>query len=546
MQPFTRHATFVFAILSLVGAKSALAGGPSFHHHDKDASGEDQDHYKDEGEKPARAQVGGTVFRSRALLAKDGVTDLEVTTGSFDTSSTPPGHLSEVHVKAFRLDGKHQFDKEFEHLRSGGGYARFSFPLPAPAKRHGDDDDGDHDHDRGRAKDTRLEHGQLLKLHVEGKGLPSADEGEAEAKMETTVKYRPYLTVTSLHYPASAPVKTAVEVSASVIEAMRDSGAHADCVLSVDGKPVDKVPGMWVDANGAVTCHLVYVFTVSGKHSIGVSMQNIVPGEYDSDGDSLSGSIQIDSPSVMAYYANATDLTNTSQFVRDIFATDTSTVPDQHLLSSASVHTQTRTLTGTIRGAVNLPLKKVSYADQSDGTPLTSLTFADVPADSISAIVGDPTYDSVATILRADGATGAWFTMNRYSNAATGAGVTNVSWKFFGGDITYHSESYCKSVAGIFTCSGGDWTLNPPDQVTPLGGAKVTLGKTYGADAVVDDGTAAYSAHPVMTLVTTQNTTAAPAYCRQVTLGGALVKVCTTQTASTTVVVGSASFTPPL
>jgi hypothetical protein len=534
MHPFHKHATFLFALVSLVGAQSALAGGPSFHHHQRDASGEEQDHYKDEGEKPARAQVGRTLFQSRALLGKNGVTDLEVTTGSFDSSSTPPGYLSEVHVKAFRLDGKHQFDKEFEHLRSGGGYARFSFPLPAPAKRRGDDDD--------HAKDTRLEHGQLLKLHVEGKGLPSGDEGEAEAKLESTVKYRPYLMVTSLQYPASAPVKTAVEVSASVIEAMHDTGAHADCVLSVDGKPVDKAPGIWVDANGAVTCHLVYVFTVSGKHSINVSMQNVAPGEYDSDGDSLSGSIQIESPSLMAYFASATDLTNTSQMVRDIFATDTATVPDQHLASSYSVHTQTRALTGTIRGAVNLPLKKVTYADQSDGKPLSSLAFADMAADSISALA-DPTYDSVATIVRSDSATGGWFTMRRYSNATTGAGVTNVSWNFFGGDVTYHSETYCNSVAGIFTCAGGDWTKNSSGG-SSFGAPTVSLGKTYGADAVVDDGTA-YSAHPAMALVTTANTTAAPAYCRQVTLGGALCKVCQSQTASSTVVVGSAAFTPP-
>src|SRR5258708_240873 len=541
MHPFNRHATFVLAILSLVGAKSALAGGPVFHHHDKDASDDQEDHYKDEGEKPARAQVGRTVFKARALLAKDGVTDLEVTTGSFDTSSTPPGHLSEVHVKAFRLDGKHQFDKEFEHLRSGGGYARFSFPLPAPVKRRGDDD-GDHDHDR--AKDTRLEHGQLLKLHVEGKGLPSADEGEAEAKMETTVKYRPYLNVTSLHYPASAPVKTAVEVSASVVEEMRDTGAHADCVLSVDGKPVDKAPSIWIDANGAVTCHLVYVFPVSGKHSIAVSMQNVAPGEYDSDGDTLSGSIQIQNSSFTTYQSSATDLTNTTLSVRDTFATAASTVPDKHVALTTITHTQTRSLFGTIGGAVNLPLKKVSYSDQSDGTPLSSLAFADLAADSTSASTL-PAYDSVATIIRADSATGCWFTMNRYSNSTTGAGVTNVSWVFHGGDITYHSESYCTSVAPVLICRPGDWTLNSPGAISttpgPYLGPTVSLGKTYGADAVIDDGTAS-PAHPTMTLAAT---TANSAPASPVLCSPSFPRVCLSSTASTTMVVGSTAFIPP-
>src|SRR5260370_4017778 len=192
MHPFTRQAAVVFAMLSMLGAQSALADGPRFHHHHQGESGEEQDHYKDEGEKPARAQVGRTLFQSRALLNEAGVTDLEVTTGSFDSGATPPGYLSEVHVKAFRLDGSHQFNKEFEHLRSGGGYARFSFPLAAPVRPRDDGDD--------RAKDTRLEHGQLLKLHVEGNGLSSGNEGETVAKLANTAKYRSVLSVTTHHY----------------------------------------------------------------------------------------------------------------------------------------------------------------------------------------------------------------------------------------------------------------------------------------------------------------------------------------------------------
>jgi hypothetical protein len=541
MHPFSRQAAVVFAMLSMASAGSALADGPRFHRHQQGASGEDQDHYKDEGEKPARAQVGRTLFQSRALVDKSGRTELEVTTGTLDSTATPPGYLSEIHVKAFRLDGTHQFNKEFEHLRSGGGYASFYFPL-APAKPARDDDD------EGRAKDTRLEHGQLLKLHVEGRGLASGEEGEAEAKLENTVKYRPDLTVTSLHYDPVAKVNTAVDISASVVELMRDTGAHSNCVLTVTpskggaGTVVDKSPGIWVDANGAVTCHLLYTFPATDTYTVQVSLENVLPGDYDTANNSLSGSIKIVSPALMAYYSTATDLTNTSQFVRDIFATPTATVPDQHVSSTSTLHTQSRTLTGTISAAVNLPLKKVSYADQSDGTPLSSLVFSDLAADLTSPLT-DPTYDSVAMITRYDSSTGGWFTLRRYSNASTGAGVTNVSWNFYGGDVTYHSESYCKSVAGIYACNGGDWTTNSTSG-NSLGGATVKLGKTYGADVMVDDGSA-YQGHPAMTLVTTSNSAGAPQYCRQVTLNGTLCKVCSASTSSSTVVAGSASFTPP-
>ena len=540
MHFFHRHATSAFALIALTEAYAARAETPSFHHHQQGADGEEQDHYKDEGEKPAKARVGRTQFQARALLGKDGVTDLEVTTGSLDSSTTPPGYLSEVHVKAFRLDGTRQFDKEFEHLRSGGGYAKFSFPLPVVARRTGDDDEA--------KKDTRLEHGQLLKLKLEGKGLLSGDEGEAEAKLETTVLYRPDLAVTSLHYPGVARLKTAVDVTASVVELRRDVGAHADCILSVDGAPVDKAAGIWVDRNGAVSCHFAHIFTAAGKHTVSVAVENVTPGDYDVDNNSLSGTIQIESLSLLAYFSSVTDLTNSSSFLRDLFATPTSTVPDQHIASSTTLHTQTRMLTGTIPAAVNLPLKQVSYADQSDGIALSSVSFTNVAADSSTALT-DPTYDNVAIIARYDGRTGGWFKMSRYSNATTGAGVTNVSWNFFGGDVTYHSEYYCQSVVGVFTCRSGSWTPNPSPP--PFGAQTLALGKSYGADVVIDDGTP-YQGHPAMALATTSSSSLPPPpafapydACRSLSLSGLFPKVCIRSAAATGMTTGSAAFTPP-
>jgi len=401
-----------------------------------------------------------------------------------------------------------------------------TIPLPVVARRGGDDE--------GEAKkDTRLGHGQLLKLKVEGKGLFSGDEGEAEAKLETTVLYRPDLAVASLHYPGVARLKTAVEVSASVIEMRRDVGAHADCILSVDGAPVDKAVGIWVDRNGAVSCHFTHTFTATGKHAVSVAVESVTPGDYDSDNNSLSGTIQIESPTLLAYHSSVTDLTNSSSFVRDFFATPTSTVPDKHYATSNSLHTQTRMLTGTIPAAVNLPLKQVSYIDQSDGTTLSSVSFTNVAADTTTALT-DPTYDSVAIAARVDTRTGGWFKMSRYSNAVTGAGVTNVSWNFFGGDVTYHSEAYCHSVAGVFTCTSGSYTSNPSP--TLFGGQSVTLGKTYGADVVIDDGTP-YQGHPPATFAPYDD-------CRGITLGGAAGRMCIRSSASTGVTTGSAAFTP--
>lgn len=538
MRPFRNQKTLVAALLALTAAQAARADSPTFHHHHRSADGEEQDHYKDEGEKPARLQVGRTVFQARALVDKRGVTDVEITTGTLDSGVAPPGRLNEVHVKAFQLSGKPQFEYEFKSALNEGGAAHASFPLAAATRSSRDDDD-----DHGESKrNTNLERGQILRLRVEARGLRTGDEGEAEARLEQAVKYRPDLAVASLNFPAVARSNTAVDVSASILEVMRDTGAHADCVLQVDGVQVDQASGIWVDANGAVTCHFVQVFKVQGEHRLTVSLVNVVPGDYDPDSNSLSATIRIENPALMAYFSSAVDLRSDVEFVQDIYATSASLVPDQHVSSSTVRRIQSRALNGTIPGAVNFPLHKVGYSDESDGTALSTLAFSDLPADSTGPLV-DPIYDTLSMILRYDSATGGWFTLNRYLNSVSGTGVTNVNFSFYGGDAVYHSESYCRSVAGILSCLGGDYTRNPPPVVTSFGAPRVTLGKMYGVDVVVDDGSA-YQAHPMMALSTASRKNANPASCVPSTLNGSTGKVCTQFTTTSSVTQGSAVYQP--
>jgi len=343
MRLFRNQKTLFAALLSLTAAQAVRADSPTFHHHHRDADGEEQDHYKDEGEKPARLQVGKTVFQARALVDKRGVTDVEITTGTLDSGVAPPGRLHEVHLRAFQLTGKPQFEYEFKSAPNEGGAAHASFPLAVATKSSRGDDD---DHEGERKRNTNLERGQILRLHIEAKGLRTGDEGEAEARLEQAVKYRPDLAVASLSFPAVARSNTAVDVSASIVELMRDTGAHADCVLQVDGVQVDRAGGIWVDANGAVTCHFVQVFKVQGEHRLTVSLVNVVPGDYDADSNSLSATIRIENPALLAYFSSAVELRSDVEFVQDTYASSASLVPDQHLATSTvrRVHSRGRQL----------------------------------------------------------------------------------------------------------------------------------------------------------------------------------------------------------
>jgi hypothetical protein len=99
-----------------------------------------------------------------------------------------------------------------------------------------------------------------------------------------------------------------------------------------------------------------------------------------------------------------------------------------------------------------------------------------------------------------DAASGGTVMIARYINDTTGAGLTTIDVRFTAGQATYTSDSYCKSLAGVVQCFGGDWLLGQRavTTVTPWG-AKVKLGATYAANVVVDDGTA-YTAQPKISL----------------------------------------------
>jgi hypothetical protein len=62
--------------------------------------------YRDAGAKPATGRSGSSSLAVRALLGMDGVTQLEVTTGSFDGGRAATTPLAKVQVKQLGAGGR--------------------------------------------------------------------------------------------------------------------------------------------------------------------------------------------------------------------------------------------------------------------------------------------------------------------------------------------------------------------------------------------------------------------------------------------------------
>jgi hypothetical protein len=501
-------------VAALIGSTaSAYGAAPRFKGHDQGHDHENEEHYRDQGAHPQVVRAAGIVLQSRALLNKAGKTDFELTTGQLDSSAVPPGNINQIKIRVERAAPQKDFKKEWEDL-SNGGYAYYEL--------------------------TGLAHNEILSVKTEvGVEGYRGEEGhqDVNVKLLDVVKYRPDIAVQKLDYPPLARPGTAVQFSATISERMGDLGAHADCVLMVDGLQVDVAKGIWIDAASVVTCRWAYSFSTSGMHTVAARVQNSVPGAYDSSSSELGGQIQIQNPASMFYSASAFENQTVTDSTVDTYAAALSTVPDKHQYDSSTQGFQGRYFSGQIPSALNLPLKNVGYSDSSGGSALTSVGYLNLAADSTSAST-DPAYTTMSLIQRYDDTTKGWLAVRIYTNAATGAGLTTVDWSWDAGDATYHSDGYCKSTAGGYTCKGGDYTLNVTSTTTT--GARVALASNYAANVAVDDGTT-YSAQSSMDLISATYATSQPLTCvRQNTGGPYMGKICTQSSRTTTTKNGSA------
>ena len=213
--------------------------------------------YHDTGIHPATGRSGSASLEARALLAMDGSTYIEATTGSLE-AGTHSGSIAKAQLKA---GGTTQ---NFNGLSNNGYWSTTAANL-------------------GR--------GQPIQVQANVRGI---DPKRTDVvTVNTPVVRRPDIAVTSLNGASTAPPNTQVMFQAMVSELNGDVGARADCVLSVNGTDVDHADGIWVDASGTVSCLFSHSFDTPGTYDVRVTASNVVPGDWDTSNNSASTSITI-------------------------------------------------------------------------------------------------------------------------------------------------------------------------------------------------------------------------------------------------------------
>lgn len=222
--------------------------------------------YADNGAHPATGRSGSASIMSRALLGKDGSTVVEATTGTLDQGAAP-GTISKVQAK---LNHVGTLSTANYNGLNAGGYWTQSY--------------------------TGLQRSDKVQVQANVRGIDGSRNDVVTVSND--VRLRPDLAASNLTAPAKAKVNTVVDISAQVSELNHDVGARATCVLTVDGTTVDHADGIWVDAGDAVTCAFQNTFTTLGNHTIAVSATNVVPGDWDTANNTVTGTIEIVNPEV--------------------------------------------------------------------------------------------------------------------------------------------------------------------------------------------------------------------------------------------------------
>lgn len=299
--------------------------------------------YRDAGARPATGRSGSSTLAARALLGKDGVTTLDVTTGSFEAdAATRP--LTRVQVKQLDDGGNVLRTVNHNGLESGGT-ASFDYAgLP-----------------RGR------------RLQVQGN--VAEPHRTAVVTVDETVHLRPDLRA-QLQAPATVVVGMPVNFVAVVSETNGEVGARADCVLYVNGIEADRARGIWVDAGDAVSCLLTHTFATVGAATVRVEAAGVNPGDFDPTNNAAEATVQVGGNSDFDYYARAEEYIERSVFTDSTYLEfDSGQRSAQGSIQHQTYTVQISEFNGWMRHGVTLGNTQIHVSQSTGGATVHSASW---------------------------------------------------------------------------------------------------------------------------------------------------------------------------
>ena len=231
------------------------------------------------------------------------------------------------------------------------------------------------------------------------------------------------------------------DLASTISELNGDAGATATCLLLVDGVEADRAEGIYVDSGSAVTCAFAHAFDATGAHALEVRVADVVPGDWDTANNAVTGSIEIVAGGAPFYWTAVAYKTTTVSTSRSEgwFRTSDGTYAQEQ--DWQQVYSDTSTwescgLVGSSSSALTFPLSHAAVEMSADGAVIGSIDLSDVPADW--------SYEwedySTGGLYRYDPATGFYL----YITTVTFWGWSNTTAQAtrYGGEATYFSHYY--------------------------------------------------------------------------------------------------------
>jgi hypothetical protein len=208
--------------------------------------------YREKNGTGAKGRAGGASLTARMLYAKNGITDLEATTGEFGSPTPPPGTFWKMQVSALDALGVVMSTTQYKDLDGKGGYFKASY--------------------------TNLYPGQPFQIQAH---IRTSTKRNDVVTVTTSVQKRPDIAASALVSPPMAPVNLPIKMFAVLSELNGNIGARTDCVLYVNDVEADRASGVWVDSGDSISCAFSPSFTTLGTNHLKVKAENVDPGDWD-------------------------------------------------------------------------------------------------------------------------------------------------------------------------------------------------------------------------------------------------------------------------